>query len=229
MRLRLLVVEDNARMALLLQRGLVEEGYAVDVTGDGLEAMELTGERSYDAVVLDVMLPGADGFEVCADMRRAGRWTPVLMLTARDEVDWRVRGLECGADDYLVKPFAFAELTARLRALVRRGAPERPALLINGQLRVDPSARRVWNGDKEVILAPTQFDLIELFVRHPGEVFSRTRLLTEVWDIAADPRSNVVDQHVGSLRRKLAEVAEWDDLETVRGIGYRLRPLPPAD
>jgi two-component system OmpR family response regulator len=229
MRLRLLVVEDNARMALLLQRGLAEEGYAVDVTGDGLEAMELTGERSYDAVVLDVMLPGADGFEVCADMRRAGRWTPVLMLTARDEVDWRVRGLECGADDYLVKPFAFAELTARLRALVRRGAPERPATLFNGSLRVDPSGRRVWNRDKEVILAPTQFDLIELFVRHPGEVFSRSRLLTEVWDIAADPRSNVVDQHVGSLRRKLAEVAEWDDLETVRGIGYRLRPLPPAD
>jgi two-component system OmpR family response regulator len=229
MRLRLLVVEDNARMALLLQRGLAEEGYAVDVTGDGLEAMELTGDRSYDAVVLDVMLPGADGFEVCADMRRAGRWTPVLMLTARDEVDWRVRGLECGADDYLVKPFAFAELTARLRALVRRGAPERPATLFNGSLRVDPSGRRVWNRDKEVILAPTQFDLIELFVRHPGEVFSRSRLLTEVWDIAADPRSNVVDQHVGSLRRKLAEVADWDDLETVRGIGYRLRPLPPAD
>jgi two-component system OmpR family response regulator len=226
--MHLLVVEDNARMALLLQRGLVEEGYTVDVTGHGLEAMELTAERSYDAVVLDVMLPGADGFEVCADMRRAGRWTPVLMLTARDEVDWRVRGLECGADDYLVKPFAFAELTARLRALVRRGAPERPASLANGSLRVDPAARRVWNGDAEVMLAPTQFDLIELFVRHPGEIFSRSRLLTEVWDIAADPRSNVVDQHVGSLRRKIAEVADWDDLETVRGIGYRLRPLPPA-
>jgi two-component system, OmpR family, response regulator len=226
--MRLLVVEDNARMALLLQRGLVEEGYTVDVTGHGLEAMELTAERSYDAVVLDVMLPGADGFEVCADMRRAGRWTPVLMLTARDEVDWRVRGLECGADDYLVKPFAFAELTARLRALVRRGAPERPATLTNGSLRVDPAARRVWNDGTEVMLAPTQFDLIELFLRHPGEVFSRSRLLTEVWDIAADPRSNVVDQHVGSLRRKIAEAAEWDDLETVRGIGYRLRPLPPA-
>ena len=226
--MRLLVVEDNARMATLLQRGLTEEGYAVDVTGDGLEAMELTAEHGYDAVVLDVMLPGADGFEVCRDMRRAGRWTPVLMLTARDEVDWRVRGLECGADDYLVKPFAFAELTARLRALVRRGAPERPAALTNGNLHVDPSARRVWNSGTEVILAPTQFDLIELFLRHPGEVFSRARLLTEVWDIAADPRSNVVDQHVGSLRRRLAEPAPWDDLETVRGIGYRLRPLPPA-
>ncbi|MDX6200958.1 MAG: two-component system, OmpR family, response regulator [Frankiales bacterium] len=227
--MRLLVVEDNARMASLLQRGLTEEGYSVDMTGDGLEAMEWTATRAYDAVVLDVMLPGADGFEVCADMRRSGRWAPVLMLTARDEVDWRVRGLECGADDYVVKPFAFTELTARLRALVRRGARERPPTLTNGRVRIDPSGRRVWNGDHEVFLAPTQFDLLELLVRHPGEVFSRSRLLAEVWDIAADPRSNVVDQHIGSLRRRLQESTSWDDLETVRGIGYRLRPIPAAD
>src|ERR1700712_1148524 len=215
--MRLLVVEDNARMASLLQRGLTEEGYSVDGTGDGLEAMEWASARDYDAVVLDVMLPGADGYEVCAGMRRSGRWAPVLMLTARDEVAARVRGLECGADGYVVKPFAFAELTARLRALIRRGAPERIRTLTNGAVTIDSTARRVWTGDREVVLASTQFDLLELFLSHPGYVFSRSQLLTQVWDVAADPRSNVVDQQVGILRRKMKEHGSWDDLETVRG------------
>ncbi len=226
--MRLLVVEDNARMSGLLSRGLTEEGYEVDVVGDGTLALEMTATRDYDAVVLDVMLPGVDGFEVCSDMRRAGRWTPVLMLTARDEVGARVRGLECGADGYLVKPFAFAELTARLRALVRRGAREAPLALMNGRVRIEPAARRVWNGEHEVELGPLQFELLELFLRHPGEVFSRSRLVSEVWDFAADPRSNVVDQHVGQLRRRMQADTAWDDLETVRGLGYRLRPVTPV-
>ena len=224
--MRVLVVEDNARMAALLRRGLTEEGYAVDVVGDGLDAIELASRQPYDAVVLDVMLPGANGFEVCASMRRDGQWAPVLMLTARDELDWRVRGLNAGADDYVIKPFAFAELTARLRAMLRRGTPDREPVLSHGAVRADPAARRVWNNGLEVILAPTQFDLLSLFLRSPGEVLTRGRILAEVWDFAYDARSNVVEQHVALLRRRMQEVAEWQDLETVRGVGYRLRPVP---
>jgi two-component system OmpR family response regulator len=224
--MRVLVVEDNARMATLLQRGLVEEGYTVDVIGDGREAIELASRQPYDAVVLDVMLPGADGFEVCASMRREGQWTPVLMLTARDDVDYRVRGLNAGADDYVIKPFAFAELTARLRAMLRRGSPDREPVLEHGTVRADPAARRVWNGDVEVILAPTQFDLLSLFLRTPGEVLTRGRILAEVWDFAYDARSNVVEQHIALLRRRMQEAGEWDDLVTVRGVGYRLLPHP---
>jgi two-component system, OmpR family, response regulator len=227
--MRLLLVEDNVRMAALLNRGLVEEGYAVDVTGDGRQAIDWAASRSYDAVVLDVMLPGADGFEVCASMRRAGHWAPVLMLTARDELEWRVRGLNSGADDYVVKPFAFTELTARLRALLRRGTPDRAPMLAYGKVRVDPAARRAWNGDVEVILPATQFDLLELFLRHPGQVLSRSRIIQDVWDFAADPRSNVVEQHVALLRRRMQECAPWDDLRTVRGLGYRLQTLDEPD
>ena len=223
--MRVLVVEDNARMAALLKRGLSEEGYAVDVVGDGLEAIDLAAKQPYDAVVLDVMLPGADGFEVCASMRREGQWAPVLMLTARDDVDYRVRGLNAGADDYVIKPFAFAELTARLRAMLRRGTPDREPVLSHGTVRADPAARRVWNAGVEVTLAPTQFDLLWLFLRSPGDVLTRGRILAEVWDFAYDARSNVVEQHVALLRRRMQEAAEWPDLETVRGIGYRLRPL----
>ena len=171
--MRVLVVEDNARMAALLRRGLTEEGYSVDVVGDGLDAIELASKQPYDAVVLDVMLPGADGFEVCASMRRDGQWAPVLMLTARDELDWRVRGLNAGADDYVIKPFAFAELTARLRAMLRRGTPDREPVLSHGAVRADPAARRDWNNGVEVILAPTQFDLLSLFLRSPAEVLTR--------------------------------------------------------
>jgi two-component system, OmpR family, response regulator len=224
--MRVLVVEDNARMAVLLQRGLVEEGYTVDVVGDGLDAIQMASKQPYDAVVLDVMLPGADGFEVCTSMRREGQWAPVLMLTARDDVDYRVRGLNAGADDYVIKPFAFAELTARLRAMLRRGTPDREPVLSHGAVRADPAARRVWNAGVEVILAPTQFDLLSLFLRSPGEVLTRGRILAEVWDFAYDARSNVVEQHVALLRRRMQEVGEWPDLETVRGVGYRLRSVP---
>jgi two-component system OmpR family response regulator len=218
-----LVVEDEPRMALLLCRGLEEDGYAVDVTGDGPEAVWLGTENEYDAIVLDVMLPGYDGFEVCHRLRSAGRWAPVLLLTARTEVDDRVRGLDAGADDYLVKPFSFAELGARLRALTRRGTTERPAVLSVDDLRLDPSTWRAWRGDVELALSPKEFAMLEYFMRHPGEILTRTRLLDHLWDFAYDGASNIVDQYVGYLRRKVDRPFGREDLETVRGVGYRLR------
>lgn len=220
---RLLVAEDDVRMAGLLRRGLSEEGYAVDVVGDGAEAVWAATENPYDAVVLDVMLPSLDGFEVCRKLRASGVWSAVLMLTARDEVADRVRGLDAGADDYLLKPFSFAELSARLRALVRRGAQPRPTVLEVGDLRLDPTTRRTWRGDVEILLSPKEFAMLELFLRHPGEVLTRTRILEHVWDFAYDGLSNVVDQYVGYLRRKIDRPFGQSDLETVRGAGYRLR------
>jgi two-component system OmpR family response regulator len=224
---RLLVVEDEARMAVLLRRGLVEEGYAVDVCSDGGEGLWLALENPYDAIVLDAMLPGLDGFEVCRRLRRASRWTPVLLLTARDAVADRIRGLDAGADDYLVKPFAFGELAARVRALVRRGESARPVVLANGDLVLDPAARTVTRAGTPVELTATEFALLELFLRHPGEVLSRTRILDNVWDFAFDPASNVVDQYVGYLRRKVDRPWGRHDLQTVRGAGYRLRAERP--
>jgi two-component system OmpR family response regulator len=224
--MRILVVEDDVRMAAMLQRGLREDGYSVDVTGDGVEAVWQAGEVAYDAVVLDVMLPGADGFEVCRRLRAAGRWVPVLMLTARAEVADRVRGLDCGADDYLPKPFSFSELAARLRALLRRGAPQRPSVLVAGDLRLDPATRRACRGERELALSAKEFALLELFLRHPGEVLSRTAILEHVWDFAYDGVSNVVDQYVAYLRRKIDRPFGVDQLETVRGAGYRLRTEP---
>ena len=218
----MLVVEDDTRMSALLRRGLAEEGYAVDVTGEGAEAVWLATENDYDAVVLDLMLPGLDGYEVCRRLRGAGRWAPVLMLTARDGVLDRVRGLDAGADDYLVKPFSFAELAARLRALLRRGASERPSVLSVGDLGLDPATRRAWRGRVELDLTAKELALLELFLRHPGEVLSRTRILDHVWDFAYEGVSNVVDQHVAALRRKLDRPFGRADLQTVRGAGYRL-------
>jgi two-component system OmpR family response regulator len=223
--MRVLVVEDEARAAALLRRGLSEEGYAVDVAGDGPEAVWRAAEFGYDVVVLDVMLPGLDGFEVCRRLRAGGCWAPVLMLTARDAVADRVRGLDAGADDYLTKPFSFAELFARLRALIRRGAPERPALLRAGNLRLDPASRQAWRGEAELQLSPKEFALLELLLRHPGQVLTRTRILEHVWDYAYDGVSNVVDQYVGYLRRKIDRPFGVNQLETVRGAGYRLRPV----
>ena len=210
-------------MAALLRRGLEEEGYAVDVVGDGPEALWLGCEVAYDAVVLDVMLPALDGFEVCRRLRQAGRWVPVVMLTARDEVGDRVRGLDAGADDYVVKPFSFAELTARLRALLRRGSGHRPPVLEVGDLGLDPATHRAWRAGVELSLSPKEFSLLELFLRHPGEVLTRTRILEHVWDFAYDPTSNIVDQYVAYLRRKIDRPLGREDLETVRGVGYRLR------
>jgi two-component system OmpR family response regulator len=221
--MRLLVVEDESRLSLLLKRGLEEQGYSVDVTGDGAEALWLATETDYDAIVLDVMLPTLDGLEVTRRLRAGRRWAPVLLLTARDGIDDRVRGLDAGADDYLVKPFSFAELAARLRALVRRGRAERPVVLEVGDLRLDPAQRQAWRGETELELSPKEFALLELFLAHPGEVLTRTRILEHVWDFAYDPASNVVDQYVGYLRRKVDRPFGRADLETVRGAGYRLR------
>lgn len=224
--MRVLVAEDETRMAALLKRGLEEEGYSVDVTADGPEALWMATENDYDVIVLDVMLPGIDGFEVCRRLRAEERWAPVLMLTARDAVEDRVRGLDVGGDDYLTKPFSFAELVARLRALIRRGAHERPTVVAVGDLRLDPAQRRAWRGTTELDLTPKEFALLEFFMRHPGEVFSRTRLLEHVWDFAFDGTSNVVDQYVAYLRRKMDRPFGREDLETVRGAGYRLRDVP---
>jgi two-component system OmpR family response regulator len=210
-------------MARLLKRGLEEEGHAVDVGADGPEGFWLATENSYGLIVLDVMLPGFDGFELCRKLRKAGDWTPVLMLTARDAVDDRVRGLDAGADDYLVKPFSLLELSARLRALARRDDRARPVTLSNGDLRLDPAAKRAWRGETELQLSPKEFALLELFLRHVGSVLTRSQILDAAWDFAYDGSSNVVDQYVTYLRRKIDTPFGRHDLETVRGMGYRLR------
>ena len=220
--MRILVVEDDAKMAGLIRRGLVEDGHAADVANRAEDALWIAQATEFDAIVLDVMLPCMNGFELCARLREAGVWTPVLMLTARDSVDDRVGGLDAGADDYLIKPFAFDELLARLRALVRRGAAERPAVLVVDDLRLDPAARRVWRGGREICLSAKEFALLEAFMRHPGEVLSRLHLLERAWDMAYENRSNVIDVYVGYLRDKIDRPFDRQTLETVRGVGYRL-------
>ncbi len=217
--MRVLIVEDDLRMASLVRRGLTGEGLAADVAASGEEGLWLAQAHPYDAIVLDVMLPGLDGFETCRRLRGAGVWAPVLMLTARDAVEDRVAGLDSGADDYLVKPFAFAELLARLRALARRGEGERPAVLEVGELRLDPATREVWRAGAPVALSAKEFSLLECFMRRPGEVLSRLHLLEHAWDFAYENRSNVVDVYVRRLRAKLGPGV----LETVRGAGYRVR------
>ena len=210
-------------MASLIHRGLRREGLAADVAKNGEDALWMSEAHDYDVIVLDVMLPGIDGFETCRRLRTSGVWSPVLMLTARDSVDDRVAGLDTGADDYLVKPFAFAELLARLRALARRGDAERPSVLGAGDLRLDPATREVRRGHSEIRLSAKEFALLETFMRRPGEVLSRLHLLEHAWDFAYDNRSNVVDVYIGHLRRKIDEPFERQSLETVRGAGYRLR------
>lgn len=210
-------------MASLIRRGLVNEGLAADVAGTGEDALWLAQAHDYDVVVLDVMLPGLDGFETCRRLRSAGMWAPILMLTARDSVDDRVAGLDSGADDYLLKPFAFAELLARLRALTRRGESERPTVLTVGDLRLDPATREVTRGSMPIELSAKEFGLLETFMRRPGAVLSRLHLLEHAWDFAYDNRSNVVDVYVRRLRRKIDEPFGCESLETVRGAGYRLR------
>ena len=217
--MRVLIVEDDLRMASLVRRGLGGEGLAADVAANGEEALWLAQAHPYDAIVLDVMLPGLDGFETCRRLRGAGVWAPVLMLTARDAVEDRVAGLDSGADDYLVKPFAFAELLARLRALARRGEGERPAVLAIGDLRLDPATREVRRGESPIVLSTKEFALLEIFMRRPGQVLSRLELLEHAWDFAYENRSNVVDVYIRRLRRKIGP----DAVETVRGAGYRLR------
>ncbi|MBS1887268.1 MAG: response regulator transcription factor [Actinobacteria bacterium] len=221
--MKVLVVEDEVKMAALLRRGLSEEGLAVDVAEEGERALAMAGTADYDAVVLDVMLPGIDGFETCRRLRRDGVWAPVLMLTARGSLDDRVAGLDGGADDYLVKPFAFAELLARLRALVRRGTVERPPVIEVGELRLDPGTRQVWRGETEIDLSSKEFTLLETFMRHAGYVLSRTQLLEQAWEYDFEHRSNVVEVYVRYLRRKVDVPFGKKSIETVRGAGYRLR------
>jgi len=221
--MRVLMVEDDVRMASLVRRGLAEEGHAADVASTGEDAVWMAQAHRYDAIVLDVMLPGLSGFETCKRLRDDGVWSPVLMLTARDGVEDRVAGLDAGADDYLTKPFSFAELLARLRALSRRGSAERPVELTVDDLRLDPATRRVWRGETEVALSPKEFALLETFMRRPGEVLTRLQLLEHAWDFAYENRSNVVDVYMRYLREKLDRPFGRSSFETVRGVGYRLR------
>jgi two-component system OmpR family response regulator len=201
----------------------VEEGHAADVAAKGEDAVWMAEAHPYDAIVLDVMLPGLSGFETCRRLRNAGVWTPVLMLTARDAVEDRVSGLDAGADDYLTKPFSLAELLARLRALVRRGGVERPTELVVDDLKLDPASRRVWRGETEIALSPKEFALLETFMRRPGQMLTRLQLIEHAWDFAYENRSNVVDVYVRYLREKVDRPFGRDSIETVRGAGYRLR------
>lgn len=221
--MHVLVVEDDLKMAALLRRGLEHEGYAVDVVGTGAEALWAAEELAIDAIVLDVMIPSPDGFEVCRQLRQAGRWMPVLLLTARDSVSDRVTGLDAGADDYLVKPFSFDELFARLRALLRREPGERPTVLQVADLELDPASKVVRRGDVEIDLSVKELALLELFMRHPDEVLTRSQILDHVWDFAYEGTSNVVDVYVRYLREKLDRPFDRQTIETVRGHGYRLR------
>jgi DNA-binding response OmpR family regulator len=217
---RILLVEDEPKMARVLRRGLEQEGYAVDAVTDGEDALDRGLSEDYDTIVLDVMLPGRDGFSVCRELRAKGRWAPILMLTARDGVDDRIRGLDVGADDYLVKPFSFGELLARLRALVRRGAGERPTLLEADDVVLDPATHVVTRAGNAVELSAREFALLEFLLRHRGEVVSRSRILEHVWDVNYDGFSNVVDVYVGYLRKKLELPFGRPLIRTVRGVGY---------
>jgi two-component system, OmpR family, response regulator len=221
--MRALVVEDEPKMAALLCRGLIEDGYAADVAGTGEEALRMARAVPYDAIVLDVMLPGLDGLDVCRQLRSSGVWSPILILTARDGVDDRVVGLDSGADDYLTKPFSFAELLARLRALTRRGLSERRTVMEVGSLRLDPATRQVWRKDVQLELSTKEFALLETFMRRPGHVLSRVDLLDHAWDYSYESRSNVVDVYVGYLRAKIDRPFGLRSIETIRNAGYRLR------
>jgi two-component system OmpR family response regulator len=223
MRMRVLIVEDEPNLAAMLSRGLTEEGHVVDSCGSGEEAIWLANATQYDAIVLDVMLPGVDGFATCRELRSRKIWTPVLMLTARDAVEDRVKGLDAGADDYLVKPFSFAELFARVRALTRRTPRERPTVLSVGDLKLDPAAHRAWRGDVELDLSAKEFAVLEVFMHRPGVTLSRQTLLAGGWDLSFESRSNVVDVYVRYLRAKIDRPFGRRSIETVRGAGYRLR------
>jgi two-component system, OmpR family, response regulator len=220
---RVLIVEDQPKLAALLARGLREEGHAADVAERGEDAAWMALAARYDAIVLDIMLPGIDGLETCRQLRLRGVWTPVLMLTARDGVGDRVIGLDAGADDYLTKPFSFEELLARLRALHRRVPAERPVTVEVGELRLDPAAHRAWRGETELDLSAKEFALLELLMRRPGNVLTRGQLLEGAWDMAFERRSNIVDVYIRHLREKVDRPFGCDTIETVRGVGYRLK------
>jgi two-component system OmpR family response regulator len=221
--MRVLIVEDEVKMAGLIRRGMREEGLAADVAIKGEDALWMADATPYDAIVLDVMLPGIDGFETCRRLREKGVWAPVLMLTARDAIEDRVAGLDTGADDYLTNPISFVELLARLRALARRGHVEHAPVLTVGDLNLDPASRRVWRDRTDISLSTKEFALLETFMRHPGQVLDRLQLLEHAWDYEYENRSNVIDVYVRYLREKIDRPFGVDSLETVRGAGYRLR------
>jgi two-component system, OmpR family, response regulator len=221
-RVRLLVVEDEVRLATALRRGLSAEGFTVDLAHDGVEGLHLAREGGYDAIVLDIMLPKLSGYRICQQLRAEHNWVPVLMLSAKDGEYDQADGLDVGADDYLTKPFSFVVLVARLRALLRRGAPPRPAVLSAGDLVLDPAARRVTRGETEVELTPREFALLEYLLRNAGKVVSKTEILRHVWDSHYDGDSNVVEVYVGYVRRKVDSRFGRRAVETVRGAGYRL-------
>ena len=225
--MKVLLLEDDVRLSALLLRGLRREGYAVDHAATVEDGRWMATESTYDAMIFDVMLPDGDGFDLCAELRAAGTWTPVLFLTARGGVEDRVRGLDAGGDDYVVKPFAFAELLARLRALARRGAVERPVRLTMGDLEVDPVGHRVVAGGRSLALTAREFALLEFFMRQPDTVLSRSAILEQVWDWAFDGSPRIIDVYVRTLREQLGKGRDRPRIETIRGAGYVLRPPAP--
>jgi DNA-binding response OmpR family regulator len=221
-RMRVLVVDDEVRLARALRTGLEAEGFAVDVAHDGTDGLWLARENTYDAIVLDLMLPGINGYKVCQTLRDEQDWTPILMLTAKDGEWDQVEGLDTGADDYLTKPFSFPVLVARLRAVARRGARERPTVLEAGDLRLDPAARRVWRGDEELVLTAKEHSLLAFLMRHPGDVVSKQQILDAVWDVDFDGDPNIVEVYVRHLRNNIDRPFGRAAIETLRGAGYRL-------
>ena len=220
--MRVLVVEDERHLAGGIKRGLEAEGFAVDIAVDGLDGLERATEGDYDAIVLDIMLPGMNGYKVCSSLREAGNWTPIIMLTAKDgELD-EAEALDTGADDFLSKPFSYIVLVARIRALLRRGGRERPPVLAVGDLRLDPAAHRAWRGDVEVSLTPRQFSLLEYLMRKAGEVVSKAEILEHVWDYAFEGDPNIVEVYIRHLRKRIDEPFERNAIQTVRLVGYRL-------
>jgi len=219
---RILVVDDDTRVASAVKRGLEREGYAVDLALDGTEGQWLAAENPYDAMVLDIMLPGMRGDTLCTSLRNAGVWTPILMLTAKSGESEEARALDAGADDFLAKPFSYLVLLARLRALVRRGRPERPQTLVAGDLRLDPAAHQVWRGDLPLTLSPRQFSLLEYLMRHAGDVLPKREILEHVWDFTFEGDPNIVEVYVRQLRLRIDEPFGRAALQTVRGAGYRL-------
>jgi two-component system OmpR family response regulator len=220
--MRVLIVDDEERLADIVGRGLSAEGFNVDLADNGVDGLWKAKENAYDAIVLDIMLPGLNGYKVCEALRAAGVWTPVLMLTAKDGEYDQTDAFDLGADDYLIKPFSFMVLVARLRALIRRGAPDRPVVLRAGDLALDPARHRVMRAETELVLTPREFGLLEFLLRHRGDVVSKTEILEGVWDANYDGDPNVVEVYVGYLRRKIDEPFGRKSIETLRGVGYRL-------
>ena len=220
--MRVLVVDDERRLAATLRAGLEAEGFAVDLAHDGTDGLWLARENEYDAIVLDLMLPGINGYKVCETLRGEQDWTPILMLTAKDGEWDQVEGLDTGADDYLTKPFSFPVLVARLRAVARRGARERPTLLEAGDLRLDPAARRAWRGDVELDLTAREFSVLAFLVSHRGDVVSKKQILESVWDFEFDGDPNIVEVYIGHLRNKIDRPFAREAIQTLRGAGYRL-------